>query len=195
VCPSFADAYESLGVIHGRRGDLERAIELMHGLLEVDPESVMAHTNLSQYHGRLGHIEQAEEEKRLAAVAGMRQKRRDREPDDETRARGEAVETGDRRREEMLRRVLEVDPGDAFANLGLGELLLGRDRPEEAVAHLERALDSDPRSSAAYLALGRALAALGQRGQAAAVWAQGVGVAASRGDVAVANTLQSLLAH
>ena len=195
VCPSFADAYESLGVIHGRRGDLERAIELMHGVLEVDPESVMAHTNLSQYHGRLGHIEQAEEERRLAAVAGMRRQGRDRESDDETRARSEEVETEDRQREEMLRRVLEVDPDDAFANLGLGELLLTRDRPEEAVAHLERALDADPQYSAAYLALGRALAALGQRGQAAAVWAQGVGVAASRGDVTVANTLQSLLAH
>jgi folate-binding protein YgfZ len=194
VCPSFADAYESLGVIHGRRGDLERAIDLMHGLLEVDPGSVMAHSNLSQYYGRLDRIEEAEDEKRLAAVAGMRQQRRDRESDQEAQAGREAEQADDHRREEMLRRVLEVDPDDAFANFGLGELLLARERPDEAIAHLERALDSDPQHPAAYLALGRALAAQGRRDRATAVWAHGVGVAASRGDVAVANILQSLLA-
>lgn len=154
----------------------------------------MAHSNLSQYYGRLGRIEEAEEEKRLAAVAGMQLQRRDRVSREEAHARREAADVEDRRREEMLRRVLEVDPDDAFANFGLGELMLARKRPEEAISHLERALASDPQHPPAYLALGQALAAQGRRSQAEAVWAQGIGVAASRGDVTVANALQSLLA-
>jgi folate-binding protein YgfZ len=56
VCPSCADAYESLGVIHGRHERYDEAIALMHRLLEVDPESVMAHTNLSLYYNRLVSI-------------------------------------------------------------------------------------------------------------------------------------------
>ncbi|MCY4523296.1 MAG: hypothetical protein OXB84_01015, partial [Halobacteriovoraceae bacterium] len=59
--PQFADAYEALGVIHGRRKEYEKAIDLMNKLSQINPNSVMAHANKSLYYMNLGKISEAEE--------------------------------------------------------------------------------------------------------------------------------------
>jgi Flp pilus assembly protein TadD len=53
--------------------------------------------------------------------------------------RGERVEA-----EQVLRRVLELEPGDAEAHHNLGCLLLGLGRAEEAVSQLELAVKLRP---------------------------------------------------
>lgn len=193
VDPGCADAYESLGVILGRHERYDEAIGWMRRLLEVDPDSVMAHTNMSLYHMRSGRIEEAEEEGRQAALAQMRRSRADREREQaerETAAR-RLAEAG--RREAMFRQVLDLDPEDALANFGMGELLLERGEHAAAASHLERALAVDPRYSAALLALGRALEGLDAIGRARDALTRCVDVAASRGDLAVANKAQEAL--
>ena len=66
--PFHSDALESIGVILGRQGHYEEAISFMDKLLEIDKDSVMAHTNKSLYFMKMGKIEEAEEEKSYAAV-------------------------------------------------------------------------------------------------------------------------------
>ena len=73
IDPENQDACESLGVCLGRMGLFERGIELMDKLLKLNPDSVMAHTNKSLFLMKLGKIEEAEEEKSLATVAGFKQ--------------------------------------------------------------------------------------------------------------------------
>jgi folate-binding protein YgfZ len=195
ISPGFADAYESLGVVLGRHGRYEEAIALMDRLLEVDPDSVMAHSNKSVYLNQLGRNDEAEEEARRAARAKFDLDRQRRQA--ETASVGAADDAGRadrRRREEMFRQVLEIDPDDAMANFGLGQLALERAEHQAAVTYLERALETDSEYSAAFLALGRALEGLGEAARARETYASGVRVAARKGDMKTANAMQERLA-
>lgn len=193
ISPDHADAYESLGVILGRRGRYEEAIELMHRLVEVDPGSVMAHTNMSLYYNRLGRIEDAEREARNAAVKESERQKRQREQD--ARAQRARVETEAdlRRREQMFAQVLEIDPNDELANFGMGEVCISRGRFEDAAQHLETAIRLNEDYSAAYLALGKAWEGMRRPERARQVYEAGIVVAARRGDLATANQMQDRL--
>jgi folate-binding protein YgfZ len=194
VCPSYADAYEALGVIYGRHGRYEEAIELMRRLLEVDPTSVMAHTNLSLYYNQQGRIEDAEREAAEAMRAKIRRENDEMETAAVARSRDDASNADRQRRAVMFRQVLELDPEDPLGNFGLGELLVEEGSFDEAVAHLERALAADPRYSAALLALGRAHEGAGNLTSARDTYHRGVDVAAAKGDLAAANRMQERLA-
>jgi folate-binding Fe-S cluster repair protein YgfZ/Flp pilus assembly protein TadD len=195
VSPGSADAYETLGVMLGRRGEYWGAIELMQQLLEVDPDSVMAHSNMSLYFNHLGRIEEAEEEARLAAAARARQLQREEQARRADRRRRDEERSELARREDLFARVLDLDPDDRVANFGLGEICVETGRYEEAVEHLERALADDRRYSAAYLVLGRAFEGLGRSERALEAYRRGVEVAAERGDLATANRMQGRLAE
>ena len=195
ICPLHADAHESLGVILGRHRRFEEAIALMERLLEVDPGSVMAHTNLSVFYNQLGRIEDAEREAQNAAIKSVQAQMGDRE-----RAEAASNREAERIREleeraDMFRQVLALDPDDALGNFGLGDILVDMGRHGAAIPHLEKALEVDPKYSAAYLALGRALDGLGRHDDARDVFTRGVDVAAGRGDLMTANTMQDLLAR
>ena len=193
VCPQYADAYESLGVILGRHKRFEEAIDLMIRLLGVDPSSVMAHTNLSLYYNQLGRIEDAEREAAEAMRAKMGRDAVGRDHEEAARQESETAAAERRRRAEMFRQVLELDPDDAMGNFGLGELLVEEGRYAEAVEHLERALAADPNYSAALLALGRAHEGANDLVAACVTYRRGVDVAAARGDLATANKMQERL--
>lgn len=194
VCPWYADAYEGLGVILGRHGRFGEAIDLMRRLLEVDAESVMAHTNLSLYYNQLGRIEDAEREAAEALRAKMHLERQERDLAEAKKQKAESEAADRERRAEMFRQVLELDRDDALGNFGLGELLLEQGKFDQAVVHLERALASDPRYSAALLALGRAYEGAENLSAAGATYRRGVEVAAAKGDLATANRIQERLA-
>jgi tetratricopeptide (TPR) repeat protein len=193
VCPQYADAYESLGVILGRHKRYGEAVDLMIRLLGVDPSSVMAHTNLSLYYNQLGRIEDAEREAAEAMRVKMRREVVGRDHEEAARQESETAAAERRRRAEMFRQVLELDPDDAMGNFGLGELLAEEGRYAEAVDHLERALAADPRYSAALLALGRAHEGTDDLVAARRTYRRGVDVAAAKGDLATANTMQERL--
>ena len=194
VSPSYADAYEALGVILGRHGRYEEAIELMERLLEVDPLSVMAHTNLSLYYNQQGRIEDAEREAAEAMRVRMRREQNEKELAEAVQDQTESAAADRERRAATFRQVLELDPDDALGNFGLGELLVDEERFEEAVSHLERALIADPRYSAALLALGRAHEGVDDLASARETYRRGVDVAAAKGDLATANKMQERLA-
>jgi len=191
VCPTSADAHESLGVILGRIGRLDEAIEEMHRLLEIDPSSVMAHSNLSLFYNRLGDIEAAE---RHLAVATRVSFGGSATADPAGPAAVAAKREADqKRREEMFDRVLAIDPDDALAHFGLGELALEQGRLDPAIDHLEKAIAIDPAHAAAILALGRALEDCGDTDRARDVYERGTEVAAKKGDLATAQKMQERL--
>ncbi len=66
--PAFADAVESLGMIHYKKGRLDEAIRWTEKLAAIRPEYAMAHTNLSIFYMKKGMKEKAEEEKAKATV-------------------------------------------------------------------------------------------------------------------------------
>jgi folate-binding protein YgfZ len=193
VCPTYADGYEGLGVILGRQRRFEEAIEHMRRLLEVDGDSVMAHTNLSLYYNQLGRIEDAENEAAAAMRAKMRREQAARPTGVEHQERTEAAAADRERRAGMFRQVLALDPDDALGNLGLGELLLEEGRYAEALEHLQCALRADPRYSAALLALGRAHESAENPAAARETYRRGIDVAAAKGDLATANKMQERL--
>ncbi len=195
VCPGFADAYECLGVMMGRHGRYQEAIGWMDRLLQVDPDSVMARTNKSVYLNQLGRNDEAEEEARAASAKSLElSRRRQRATTQEARRREDEREIDRRRREEMFRQVLTLDPGDAMANFGMGQLLVERSAFRTAVEHLERALETDPEYSAALLSLGNAWEGLRETTRAREVYEAGIVVAARKGDMKTANAMQARLA-
>ncbi len=66
--PDCADAYESLGMVYYKMGQIDEAIRWTTKLSEIRPNDSMAHTNLSVFYMKKGMKEKAEEEKALATV-------------------------------------------------------------------------------------------------------------------------------
>lgn len=191
--PHFADAYESLGVMLGRMERFQEAIDLMKQLSEVDPKSVLAHTNMSLYLMRMGKITEAEEQKSLATVKSFQTfgdefKRKEAEAQ-----RKQKLEAEWAQRESMFKQVLEIDPEDTLANYGLGSIAVEKGEWEKARDHLERVLSQDSKYSVAYLALGKALKGLGLKEQAINIWKEGIKISAAKGDLMPANQMQQEL--
>lgn len=193
VDPSFADAYESMGVMLGRQKKYIEAEQWMRKLLEVDPQSVMAHTNLSLFLMQQNRIQEAEDHKARATVASFASFGRKAAEERAQKEEAQKLEAERVKREGMFRQVLEIDPEDALANYGLGGLCLERGQYKDAINYLDQVIKSDPQYAVAYLALGKALHALNETTRARAIWEQGIKVAAKKGELMPANEMQSLL--
>jgi len=193
VDPSFEDPYESLGVLYGRQERYQEAIDYMRKLSELNQKSVMAHTNMSLYYMKIGEIEKAEDQKAQATikqfeVLGDEADRKRRLQAEEQRKK-EEIE----KREGMFRQVLEIDPEDTLANYGLGEIELEKKKYPESIAHLEKAIEHKKNYSVAWLALGKAFMASGDKDRALETFKKGIQVAGKNGDLMPANEMQRLL--
>ena len=193
LAPAYEDAYESLGVLLGRQEKYTEGIELMNKLQELNPKSVMPHTNKSLFLMKLGKIEEAEKEKSEAtfksfAVHGEDAKRQKAEADARASQEAEMIQ-----REQMFRQVLEIDPDDTIANNGLGEIYLERGDFDQSIIYYERVIATDEQYSVAYLGLGKALKKSGQNERAKEVLERGIAIASKRGDLMPANAMQALL--
>ena len=191
--PLHSDALESIGVIFGRQGYYEKAISYMDKLLEIDKDSIMAHTNKSLYYMKLGKIEEAEEEKSNAAVKSFAYYGREakKKKDEENIQKEEAENL--KKKEEMFLQVLSIDENDVLANFGLGETYLKKNQLKKALTHLKKVLTLNSKHSMAYLVLGKVYEGLGQIKEAGEVYAQGVEVASKKGEMKPANEMQARL--
>jgi folate-binding protein YgfZ len=191
--PGFSDAYEALGVMLGRQDRYPEAVTFMEKLTQVDPDSAMAHTNLSLFLMKMGKIEEAENHKSLATLKSFKKfgdEAKEKEASAQ-KAKAEAEEWA--RREKMFHEVLEIDPEDTLANYGLGSLSVEKGEWEKARGFLEQVIAVDPKYSVAYLALGKAYSGLGLKDKAKETFKNGIAVAAARGDLMPANQMQSEL--
>jgi tetratricopeptide (TPR) repeat protein len=191
--PAFGDAYESLGVMLGRQERFAEAIDLMKQLSEVDPKSVLAHTNMSLFLMKLGKIEEAEEQKSLATVKSFQTFGEEFKNKEAAAALKKKQQDEWAQRENMFRQVLEIDPEDTLANYGVGSIAVEKGDWQIARDHLEKVLAADPKYSVAYLALGRALKGMGKFEEAKNIWREGIKVSAAKGDLMPANQMQQEL--
>lgn len=191
--PKHGDSYEMLGVMLGKRGNLDEAIALMKKLEQIDPESVMAHANLSLYYVQQGDKDKAEEEKAIAMSIRMQQASREfgkkKEKEDEQKRKAEES----LQRAQMFKQVLDIDAEDLLANFGLGNLYVEIGKYAEAAPLLKKAIAVKPDYTAAFLALGSALEGDKKYPEAIEIFRQGIAVASKRGDFEPMNKMKEKL--
>ncbi|MDP7321819.1 MAG: tetratricopeptide repeat protein [Bacteriovoracaceae bacterium] len=190
---TFEDAYEGLGVLYGRLEKYDQAIEIMQQLKSLNPNCMMAFTNLSLFHMKKGNIEEAEKYKADATLLNFQilgdeaQKKRQ----EEEIKQKKIAEM--KKRESMFKQVLELDPLDAMANNGMGEILLEREEYAESQAYFRKAIESNSKYSVAYLGLAKTLFYQSKSQEAIDILEKGIKVAGKNGDLMPANEMQSLL--
>ena len=192
--PLFEDAYETLGVILSKRGQLDEAIELMEYLAKLNPDSVMAHTNLSVFYVEKGWKEKAEDEKAISMSIRMRIAAAEASKTKQEEEKRKATEQETLQRMSMFQQVLEIDEDDQLANHGYGDCLVELSRFEEAIPHLQKSLKAKPTNSNGYLVLARAFEGLNRIDEAKETYETGIDVAAKRGDMEPLKKMKERLA-
>lgn len=91
--------------------------------------------------------------------------------------------------ETMLRRGQD----SALVRYGLGNEYLKLKQLDQAVTHLQKAVELDPTYSAAWKQLGKALAASARTAEAARAYEAGIRAAEQRGDVQAAKEMRVFL--
>lgn len=94
---------------------------------------------------------------------------------------------------ENFEALLERGNDNALVRYTLGSLHLQKGAPALAVPHLRKALEHDPQYSAAWKALGRALAEAGDGAGAEQAFSRGIEVAEGRGDKQAVREMQVFL--
>lgn len=89
--------------------------------------------------------------------------------------------------------MLESGQDTALLRFTLGNAFIRKDKFEEAVEHLGRAVELDPGYSAAWKVYGRALAGLGRTDEAAEIYRKGIEVAHGKGDKQAAREMEVFL--
>ncbi|MBI2422553.1 MAG: tetratricopeptide repeat protein [Candidatus Hydrogenedentes bacterium] len=181
--PGFEDAYEALGVILHRHHELEEAIHYMKQLAILNPNCVMAHSNLSVFYVAKGMIQEAEEEKAIAGQLEFKRQLDTKEAEKHARAERERIMADARQKVEMFEEVLEIDPDDPIATMGLGSAYMQLEAYEEAIPPLRTAIASQKDYSAAFLKLGKCYELLGRHEEAVDTYTQGIAVASRKGDL------------
>ncbi len=105
-------------------GDLEQAVRLFQKILEMDAENVPMRVKLAEVYVRLGKKKEAWEI--FSAVA------------ESLRSRGSLAAA-----EDILKRMLVLDPGNSYVLLLRGKAALESDDPKNAIEYLEEAPDLD----------------------------------------------------
>ena len=188
--PKMADAYETLGVLLSRHERFDEAIELMKKLKEINPDEVMAYSNLSLFYMKKGMIQEAEDEKAAATAASFKKAAKERKQriDAEKVEQEKAAEA--KRRLSMFEQVLEIDPDDLVANFGIGKALLESGNPQDAVKYLKKCLDVKKDYTVAYLQLGLALTKSNNCAEAIEVYKAGIECANRTGDLMPKNEME-----
>lgn len=181
--PTYEDAYEVLGVILNRHHRVDEAIYYMNHLKALNPNCIMAHTNLSVFYVAKGMIQEAEEAKAESAVLQMQNlsdTRKAKEMAEEERAR---IQADAQEKIGMFLEVLEIDPDDSVATFGLGKCYMQLNQYAEAIPHLAHASSVQKDFSAAFLELGKCYEFLERKDEARSTYEAGIAIASRKGDL------------
>jgi len=90
---------------------------------------------------------------------------------------------------ESLEKMIGGPRDGALLRFSLGNEYLKAEAPDKAAASFQAAVDRDPGYSAAWKALGKALAEAGNHSGALAAYEQGIAVAEAKGDIQAAKEM------
>jgi len=76
--PKYMDAYHSLAMTYLHSGDVDKAIEVEQKALEVNPDELMSHSNLSIFLQKKGLIKEAEAAKAKSTILSWKQEAKER---------------------------------------------------------------------------------------------------------------------
>jgi tetratricopeptide (TPR) repeat protein len=190
----LVEAYEALGVILSRHERYLEAIARMEQVLGLQPDHVLAHTNLSVFYMKLGDKEKAEDEKAKATMAAFSQKAKASGLVFDIEAERRKKELATLAKIDMFQEALKFNGEDPLGNFGLGSAYLELKRFEEAIEPLQRVIKAQPKHSVAYLSLGKAYEGTQQALQAEQIYQKGIEVAAAKGDLMPLKEMQTRLA-
>ncbi len=92
-----------------------------------------------------------------------------------------------------LKTMLEQGQDSLILRFGLGQALLKQQQAEEAIQHLQKALEFDANYSAALKLLGKAYAETGQAELAIDTYQRGIAIAEDKGDIQAAKEMKVFL--
>lgn len=94
---------------------------------------------------------------------------------------------------EILKEMVEQNPGNTFARYGLAMEYASSGNPEQAVAEFRALVERDASYAAAYYHGGRALEQLGRIEQARAFYEKGIEAATRKGDLHTRSEIEAAL--
>lgn len=191
--PSSLDAYEALGVVLNKKGELDEAIQIMEEMARLNPDSIMAHANLSAFYVEKGWIEKAEEEKAISMSLRMKEIMAESKQKEEAEKKKEEDQVETTKRLSMFKQVLDIDADDLLANYGTGSCLVELGKFEDSLAYLNKAIEVQNNYTNAYLFLGKAYLGLNETEKASQTLVKGIDVAARRGDGEPLKAMQIML--
>ncbi|MGH9340538.1 MAG: tetratricopeptide repeat protein [Acidobacteriota bacterium] len=140
---------------------LEQSIREHQKALELDPNLLQAHVNLSNLQGRLGNWKEAEKHYQAAAAIN---------PNLPDLHYNYGIILGARERHaeaaEAFQKALEINPFYAEAHNNLGSMLALQGDLHKAARHYRQAIENNPNYRLARFNLGRTLIALGEHQEA-----------------------------
>ncbi|MFP6617317.1 MAG: tetratricopeptide repeat protein, partial [Candidatus Hydrogenedentota bacterium] len=181
--PDFEDTYEVLGVILNRHHRVDEAIYYMNRLKELNPNCIMAHTNLSVFYLAKGMIEEAEIAKAQSAVLQIQNATDERKAEEMAAQELTRIQEEARDRIGVFLEVLGMDPDDPVATFGLGKAYVQLGEYENAIPHLSHAAEVQKDFSAAYLDLGKCYEFLDRPDEAQETYQTGITIASRKGDL------------
>ena len=196
--PNDQDALEALGVIYGKLNRLDDAVDLMKRLIKINPDHIMAHTNLSQFYMLKKMIQEAEveqaESRRLSWKAELKAKKMSDTDIQKLSLEDEKTQAeGILRKIEQYKKVIEFDPKDVLGYFTLGTAYLQAKRFQEAADTFKKAVEVGPEHSPSYSGYGEALEALGLKDEAIKIYKAGVPVADKKGDIIPLRKMENRL--
>lgn len=183
--PAFEDAYEALAIFYSKANRLEEAIETAKKWIRLNPQSKMAHVNLSRFYVAQGLIAEAEQEqgeaRRLSWIEELKEKKL------------KMPKVDPKEKIERFKKVIALDPKDVLGYYSLGEAYLENGLIPEAAETFAKGLEVDPQHSSSYLGLGTSHQALGEKEKAMKIFKKGIAVAEERGDIMTQKKMQARL--
>jgi len=180
----FEDGYEALAVILINQDKISEAVQIIAEWLKINPNAVMAYTNLSRCLMRQGKIPEAEEAQAKAATLGWRQAAG-------LKPQAEPAAVDNLEKIERFKKVIELDPADVLGYFSLGNAYLDAYKKDLARQTFEKAVQVDPEHSSSYYGLGQAWEALGNKEKAVEIYKQGITVADKKGDMMTQRKMEA----
>ena len=144
-------AYDNLGIILSRKGEVDEAMALFQKTLAVRPDDALARNNLGLVLCQKGRMDEAIEQfqKALAVLPDNALVRNN---------LGKAFLANGQQHEAMIQfqKILKNNPLNPKANYYLGIVIFQTGRVDEAIAHFQKALESQPDFADARNSLGNA---------------------------------------